>query len=135
MTKICIIDDDKTDRFIIERALKSVLDDLTISQAKNEETGHTLVSNTLPDIVIMDVNLVGSSGHALAKRLKKELSSHTFTIVMMSGFVQSKSERYHTKLEQENVIVKPMRISDYPNFVAEIMSAHKKTLANELIAA
>ena len=135
MTKICIIDDDKTDRFIIERALRSVMTDITISQADNEETGHALVCETLPDIVAMDVNLVGSSGHELAKRLYKKLSSHKFTIVMMSGFVQSKSERYHAKLDQKNVIVKPMRISDYPKFVAEIISAHEKKVAKELVAA
>ena len=135
MTKICIIDDDKTDRFIIERALRSVMSDITITQAGNEETGHSLVCETLPDIVVMDVNLVGSSGHVLARRLKKELASHTFTIVMMSGFVQSKSERYHTKLDQKNVIVKPMRISDYPKFVEEIMTAHKKTMSKVLVAA
>jgi|GEM_PF-3629591 len=124
MTSICIIDDDKTDRFIIERALLSIYPGLDIFQADNEESGFSLVSEMQPDIVVMDVNLVGSCGHMLAKRLKKHLGKDNVTIVMMSGFVQAKSMRYAATLDRKDVIVKPMRISDYPEFVNQIMSAH-----------
>ncbi len=125
MTSICIVDDDKTDRFIIERALKSVSSDWDITQAGDEHSAFELITKTLPEIVVMDVNLIGSCGFTLAKRLKTVLKNHNITFVMMSGFVQAKSSHYAMPIEIKDVIVKPMRISDYSAFVDQILEAHK----------
>lgn len=127
MISVCIIDDDKMDRFILERALKAHLPEpCTFSHADNEESGYALVVETAPDIVIIDVNLVGSCGLNLKDRLLSKLESRSthsnMTIVNVTGFVRLTSAGDQLDSLSQEILSKPMRLSEYSDFVKAVLA-------------
>ncbi len=80
---ILIIDDDKIDRQIIIRALKSGEITSNVLEADDEETALAFLTTHTIDLIFIDYQLPGSDGLTILRRLKdKEI---TIPIIMLTG--------------------------------------------------
>jgi DNA-binding NarL/FixJ family response regulator len=67
---VLIVEDHDNFRFILRDWLRMSLPDLHLMEAKSGEEAFSLVSTTLPDIVLMDIGLPKMSGIEATRRIK-----------------------------------------------------------------
>ena len=69
--KVLIVDDSKLARMAVIKALKTLHPDWTRVEAGNADEALKTVKDTAPDIALMDFNMPGRDGLALAADLRK----------------------------------------------------------------
>lgn len=87
---LLIIEDSDEDFFAIERAFKKIKASVSISRSKSGCQGMDLltsIANTnflsLPDIILLDLNLPGEDGRKILKKIKSDRAlKHIPTVIM-----------------------------------------------------
>jgi len=85
-TKVLIVDDSKLARMAIGKALKSLHPDWQHVEARNAEEAVAAVKETGADVALLDFNMPGRDGLALAAELKQ--SNPTMPIAIISANYQ-----------------------------------------------
>lgn len=60
--KVAVIDDNRDIRFVIEELLNEENDIVLCGQAENLDQARTLIKETAPDIILLDLSLEGGEG-------------------------------------------------------------------------
>ena len=88
--KVLIVDDHAVVREGIGRLIEGI-DGAIVSQAENSEQALIQVRSNPPDVIVLDINLGGSSGLELLQRLRAECKSARivmFTMFSDAGYAQ-----------------------------------------------
>ena len=107
--KVLIIDDDNH----LRESLAEVLDleGFTCYQAGNAKSGIDSAKKTVPDVVIMDIQLPDSSGFQICQELRK--SSKDFILIMMTGrFLSAEEKTQGFSLGADEYLTKPFDIQE-----------------------
>jgi CheY-like chemotaxis protein len=88
--RILIADDREENRYILSRVLSSAGFDCV--QAKTGY-GAIEVSLTIPDVIVLDVNLPDISGHEVCRRIKQDLRTASIPILQISACFVSPDDR------------------------------------------
>jgi DNA-binding NarL/FixJ family response regulator len=67
---VLIVEDHENFRFVLRDWLRTCLPDLYLMEARSGEEAFSLVSTTLPDIVLMDIGLPEMNGIEATRRIK-----------------------------------------------------------------
>jgi DNA-binding NarL/FixJ family response regulator len=78
--RVLVIDDEPHVRAFIVMLLKTTFSKLEIAQAGDDTTALALVASAPPDLVLLDINLIGVSGLDLLPRI---LALHPNAVVVM----------------------------------------------------
>jgi putative two-component system response regulator len=80
---ILVVDDDEP----LRRLLSSVLSPggFRVREAASAEEAEEMLSRTAPDVVVLDVNLPGRSGHDLLRQLRSDPATRLLPVVMLTG--------------------------------------------------
>jgi two-component system phosphate regulon response regulator PhoB len=81
--KILVIDDDKTILGLVRKHLTNVGYNVVITD--NGSEGLMLVRESRPDLILVDSDMPGLDGHAVCRVVKKEASTQSIPVVIMSG--------------------------------------------------
>lgn len=81
--KILIVDDDRSvltvvKKYLIDKGYSVVMTD-------NGSEALLLVRDSKPDLILTDIDMPGLDGHAVCRVLKKEATSRSIPIIIMSG--------------------------------------------------
>ena len=69
--KILIVDDSKLARMAVTKALNALRPDWTRLEASNAEEALALIKNAAPDVALLDFNMPGKDGLALAVEIRE----------------------------------------------------------------
>ncbi len=83
MHKLLIVDDEARNRAAIRRLLRQ--EGYLLSEAQNGAQALELVSESLPDLIILDIIMPGISGYEVCRKLKSETETADIMILMLSG--------------------------------------------------
>ena len=106
---ILIIDDDTETTDLLERCLES---SYRILKAHDGKTGLELVGQSLPDLVICDLDMPGTGGHEFLQRLRQD---HKFNCVKALVLTGSNSEEDLLKSLEEGAdtyLLKPVSLKE-----------------------
>ena len=79
--KVWIVDDDKSIRWVLEKALKSA--DVDIESFSHPDQVLEKIENEEPDVIITDIRMPGMDGISLLDRIKQH-SPNIPVIIMLS---------------------------------------------------
>ncbi len=103
--KVLIVDDTKVNVAILSDVLK---DDYIISTASSGEQALEIIfSDTLPDIILLDIVMTGISGYDVCKKLKETPQTKNIPIIFITGKITVEDETYGFKLGAVDYISKP----------------------------
>ena len=68
-SKVLVVDDEPHVRVYVSQLAKATLADIEILQAGDEETALSLYTQHRPELVLLDINLIGSSGLDVLSRI------------------------------------------------------------------
>lgn len=116
MARILFVDDEALTLKLLSQAAEII--GHTPLTSNNVESAMAMIVNELPDLVILDLNIGGYQGTALAIQLRQQPTFATLPIVMLSAdpsleaqerALQAGADRYLTKPVRLNILLEVIR--------------------------
>ena len=120
MQTILIVDDDKSIRYSLKRMLEN---SFTIFTAQNGEAALRQFSESIPDLVIMDIKMPGRTGIEILKEMKK--IDPKGLIILMTAYGTTETAIEAMKYGAFDYIVKPFPIPQMRELVERAISLRK----------
>lgn len=98
-------------RFLLEQRGHQVI------QAENGLVGLDLAARLRPDLILLDIQLAGMDGHAVARALKSHATLRNIPIVVVTSYAMAGDREKCLAAGAEGYIEKPI---DPDSFVAEV---------------
>ena len=87
MAKILIIEDNEQNLYLETFILQK--NGHEIIQARNGETGIALAARTLPDLILLDIQLPGMDGYTVAEELRKNPAIVSIPIIAVTSYAMT----------------------------------------------
>lgn len=117
-SKILIVDDNKINRLITEKAL-TYYKNVEVVKAVNGHEAISLVKNQYFDVVLMDVNMPDINGFEAAKAIRQ--FNKQVSILMLSAITVEELELQANKNIVDGYVLKPFNNSDLINKIASTL--------------
>lgn len=111
--KILIAEDDRAILEVVKIILEN--EGYQISATDNEEKIHSLLHESPPDLILLDIWLSGHDGGKIAKSLKSKNETKQIPIVMMSA--NNETEKITKDAGADDFLLKPFNIDDLLHIV------------------
>ena len=104
--KVLVVDDSRT----VVHGLRSVLeqDGYYVMEAFDGMTAIELAKAHQPDIILMDVIMPGLNGFQATRKIRKDPSTHSIPIIIISATEQPTEQFWLTKLGANDFLGKPI---------------------------
>jgi len=86
-------------------------------EATDAETGLRMAAESLPDIILMDVELPGMDGVTALQRLREDAVTAAITVVAVTASVMPVDQERFASAGFAGVIVKPIDVKAFPGQV------------------
>lgn len=132
---ILLVEDNPGDVVLIQRAFRiAELDYLVTAKTDADEGWDHLQraeqgSEPLPELILLDVNLPGVSGHELCERLKSHATLRTIPVIMLSSSSSPSDIRTAYENHANSYVTKPIDLAGLYAFVRQV-EAYWFTLVN-----
>jgi len=107
MRKILIIDDDRTDRLLIKKALLKVESDLEIIELESGREAVSTIQSEGPLATLLDIRMPGIDGFQVLKAIREEAETRTHPVIMVSGSDEASDKDMATEFGADGYLVKP----------------------------
>lgn len=124
MTSACIliVDDNPTNLKLASDVLK--YEGYHVLQAADAEAAADVVSQSPPDLILMDIALPGMDGLTLTRNLKGDEKTRHITVVALTAFAMKGDDLKAKAAGCDDYITKPVDTRKLPEQVAEILGRH-----------
>ncbi|MGQ7246186.1 phosphate regulon transcriptional regulator PhoB [Halomonas sp. V046] len=102
---VLIVDDEAPIREMIAVALEMA--DYRVLEADNAQAAHAIIVDHLPDLVLLDWMMPGTSGIELARRLKREEATAELPIIMLTAKGEEDNKIQGLESGADDYITKP----------------------------
>jgi CheY-like chemotaxis protein len=109
VTRVLIIDDKESDRYLLKRYLRDLR--LLILEATGGIGGVHLASRHLPDFIFLDLAMGDISGFEVLKKLREQPATANTPVIIITSQVLSKPEQ-ELLLERATVIIGKDRLEE-----------------------
>ncbi|MBK8034088.1 MAG: response regulator [Anaerolineae bacterium] len=92
---ILIVDDDALNRELLQTVLKRA--GYTVLQANSGKSAISLVETEIPNLILLDVRMVGMSGYEVCKHLKSNPQTKAIPVIMLTAYDEKSGEREHAE--------------------------------------
>ncbi len=103
--KILIVDDEPINLSVLKEILK---DDYRLIFARSGEEALVKVTKTNPDLILLDVNMLGMSGYEVCKKLKESPETEDIPVIFVTGLVDINNEYKGFEVGAVDYITKPV---------------------------
>lgn len=110
MSKILVIEDDKTVRTSLEYVLKTESYEVIIAQ--DGEEGIKLAKSSLPDLIICDIMMPKLNGYQVLKEMRTHEATAAIPFIFLTAKIQKKDLRRGMNLGADDYITKPFAIDE-----------------------
>ena len=110
MALVYIVEDDTDIREMETYALKSA--GLSVDAFANSEAFFEMLSERLPDLVILDIMLPGEDGLSVLKKLRKEHTTHAIPIMMVTAKTSEADRVKGLDSGADDYLIKPFGIME-----------------------
>ncbi len=108
--KILLVEDDASNLHFLAAALRD--EDYELSAVSSGEQALALASRTIPDLILLDVNLPGMNGYQVCERLRADELLRDIPIIFLSGFDDERAKLYAFEAGGVDYITKPIRLAE-----------------------
>lgn len=118
--KILLIEDNAQNRYLAKFLLEQRGHD--ILQAENGPQGLELAAQVLPDLILLDIQLPGMDGHAVARALKSDPKLRSIPIVAVTSYAMVGDREKCLAAGAEGYIEKPITPETFVTEVERFIS-------------
>ncbi len=119
-----LIIDDNTD--ILDYLYIELGNKYKIYRAENGEEGYEKAVRNIPDLIISDIMMPETDGHALCKKLKSDPRTNHIPIIFITALTETKHKLKGLEIGADDYITKPFNIALLKQRVENIISSRSK---------
>jgi signal transduction histidine kinase len=109
-SKILVIDDEADFRQVIIRCLSK--QGFTVVAASDGKAGVGLAAETLPDLIVCDLNMPGMDGYAVLAALRRDPKLADIPLIFLTGQSHPSQVRQGMNLGADDYLTKPVNLDD-----------------------
>ena len=117
---ILVVDDNPTNLKLVSDLL--AFEGYEILNAMDAEEAQVVLTQTLPDLMLMDIALPGMDGLTLTRQLKADARTRHIRIVALRAFAMKGDKQKALDAGCDGYISKPIDTRAFPSEVAEILT-------------
>jgi CheY-like chemotaxis protein len=125
---VLVVDDHSSNLKLVSDVLG--FDCYHILQAVNAEHAQSILTHTLPDLILMDIGLPGMDGLTLTRKLKVSERTRHIPIIALTAFAMKGDMQKATDAGCDGYITKPIDTRKFPAQVAAFLQAAPKKKAD-----
>lgn len=126
-TKVLSVDDSRTIRLIIGRALRPY--DCVLFEACNGEEGLAAAGREKPDLILLDVTMPVMDGVTMLTKLKENPELKSIPVIMLTAESGQENILHISKLGVWDYMVKPFKEADLVEKAGHVIPLKKKEAA------
>ena len=111
MAKVLIVEDNPANMTLAIFLLESV--GHTVLRATDAETGLALAHDTIPDLILMDIQLPGMDGLEATAVLKRDEATRAIPVIALTALAMKGDEERIRAAGCDGYIAKPMRYQEF----------------------
>jgi len=123
--KILSVDDSKTIRLVVARALRPY--DCILCEASNGEEGLAAVASEKPDLILLDITMPVMYGVTMLTKLKEDAEMKKIPVVMLTAESGRENVQYIAGLGVRDYITKPFKDQQLIDKIIRVVNLVKKT--------
>ncbi len=116
--KILIVDDSRTDRFVLSAMLRK--NGYEVFTAENGTEAFSKADDVQPDIILMDVVMPGTSGFQATRSISKNETTKHIPIIICSSKGQETDKIWGLRQGAREYLVKPVTEADLLQKIAAL---------------
>ena len=124
-TKILSVDDSRTIRMIVTRALAPY--ECTVVEAANGEEGLTKAAAEKPALIILDITMPVMDGVTMLTKLKEDPQLKAIPVIMLTAESGRENVAYIAKLGVRDYLVKPFKDEQLIEKIVRVIPLQKKS--------
>jgi DNA-binding response OmpR family regulator len=118
---VLVIDDDNDICKTIKEALER-LDNFKVITASNGKDGFQMAKRSLPDLVLLDIDMPDMDGFAVLRILKDDAKTFAIPVVMLTGKRDDVSKIAAARLYSEEYLMKPISMLELKKKIDAILA-------------
>ncbi len=122
---ILIVEDHPTNLKLVADVLEMA--GFSILASRDAEEAQTILKDTLPDLILMDIALPGMDGLALTRLLKSQERTKDLLIVALTSFAMKGDDVKARDAGCDGYITKPVDTRRLPTMVEELIQQKKRS--------
>lgn len=126
---ILYIDDDPINRSLVNRLLTTY--DFQVIEAETGLEGLQIARQTLPDLILMDINMPGLDGHETTTRMRSILGLAETPIIAITANTTKGERELALTAGCDGYITKPIDIDQFPHQIIAYLEGHKDTITKD----
>lgn len=123
MKKVLIIDDDPINQLLSRTMLET--GEYEILQAEDGETGIKVAKETLPDLILLDIQMPLMDGITAFKLLQSEHSTKDIPVVALTAYAMEGDREKLLSIGFRDYIAKPVGMSNFLDMVERYVKLNK----------
>lgn len=124
--KVLVVDDETSIREMLRLALE--ISDFECSEAADIHEAYRLITDEIPDIILLDWMLPGGSGIELLRRLKQEEATQTVPVIMLTAKTHEDNVIQGLEVGADDYITKPFAPKE---LIARMKAILRRTAGDE----
>jgi CheY-like chemotaxis protein len=120
IARILVVDDNPTNLKLVSDLLE--FEGHEVLKAMDAEEAQVVLTNNLPDLILMDIALPGMDGLTLTRHLKADARTSHIRIVALTAFAMKGDEQKALDAGCDGYITKPIDTRTLPAEVAGILA-------------
>jgi len=132
-TKILSVDDSRTIRLIVGRALRSY--DCVLCEAANGEEGLAAAAREKPSLILLDVTMPVMDGVTMLTKLKEDPELKAIPVIMLTAESGRDNVLHIARLGVRDYLVKPFKEEQLIEKISRSVTLQKKEAAPAAVAA
>jgi two-component system cell cycle response regulator len=126
-TKILTVDDSRTIRLIVTRALRAY--DCTIFEGSNGEEGLAVAAREKPNLIILDVTMPVMDGITMLTKLKEDPELKAIPVIMLTAESGRENILQIARIGVRDYLVKPFKEDVLVERISRVIPLEKKAAA------
>ena len=120
--RVLYVEDDETNRKVLERLIRHLDPEITFAAAKSAEDGISQFLDAVPDLMFVDMNLGGISGSEVLSIIRERAEGKELPVIAVSGDVAS--DAIDRALDQgfDDYLCKPVSIESLTSVITRYRS-------------
>lgn len=128
--RVLYVEDDPSSRRLVRRVLES--EGCEVLEADDGFTGIELAQSTLPDLVLVDINMGGMTGHEVATKLKGQRETAHIPVVALTAATVSGDRERALAAGCDGYIPKPIDVDLLPRQVVHFLGGARESIADNV---
>jgi len=120
LARILVVDDNPTNLKLVSDLM--LFEGHVVLKATDAEEAQVVLTDTLPDLILMDIALPGMDGLTLTRHLKADARTRQICIVALTAFAMKGDEQKALDAGCDGYIIKPIDTRSLPAEVARLLA-------------